>query len=84
MNLKDTTARIERLRKLSENLANERIRWRSNYEHFVSEYLSGFRAFQNGIDDAKLALVKAKRRLERTPGGVGHLPADRLIFSIPA
>jgi hypothetical protein len=66
MDLKDIAARIERLGKLSEDLTKERKRWQSCYEPFVFEYLRGIRGFQNGIDEARLALLKAKQRLERT------------------
>jgi hypothetical protein len=74
MDLKDIASRITRLGKLSEDLTRERKRWQSCHEPFVSEYRRSIRGFQNGIDDARLALLKAKQRLERSIDSVKVRP----------
>jgi hypothetical protein len=65
MNMRDISARIARLGTLADGLGRERSLWRSSSKHWISEYLAGILTAQHGIADAKLALVKAKQRLER-------------------
>jgi hypothetical protein len=60
MDLKDIATRITWLGKLSEDLTKERKRWQSCYEPFVSEYLHGIRAFQNGFDCDSYSLAAQK------------------------
>jgi hypothetical protein len=79
MNLTDIAARVERLTKLSAGLAKEIVSWRECHDPLLyrerQDYLAGIRQAQNGVEEARLALVKAKQRLAKMHGA-GSQPKE--------
>ena len=72
MTFKDICARVERLTKLSVSLAKEIVSWKECNDPLLyrerQDYLAGIRQAQHGVEDARLALVKAKQRIWKLHG----------------
>jgi hypothetical protein len=68
MNLQDITARVKRLDKLSRGLAKEEVMVRHCHDARLyrerQDYLKAIRDALAGVEAARVALAKAKQRLE--------------------
>jgi hypothetical protein len=68
MNLADITARVTRLERLSIGLAKEIYIWQQCNDPLLyverREFLNAMRDVHSGIESARVALVKAKQRLQ--------------------
>jgi hypothetical protein len=67
--VKDLTARIERLDRLSRGLAREVLRWKEGDDPLLyverREYLSAIQDALAGVEAARVALVRVRQRLEQ-------------------
>ena len=70
MNLHDITARVKRLDKLSRGLAKEEQMVRQCNDALLyrerQDYLKAIREALSGVEAARVALAKARQRLEKT------------------
>ena len=69
MNLKDLTTRVRRLDDLSRGLAKEVTLWKACDDPLLyverKTYLRGIQKALEGTEEARVALVKVRQRLER-------------------
>jgi hypothetical protein len=69
MDLPDLVACIQRLKQLTQRLASEAGRWKEEREPLLAAesctYVNGILDALAGMDEARVALVQACRRIER-------------------